>query len=41
MIAEGMVKQRFVDKILKEEAEIIKKLQLDIVNAWEIVDTVD
>lgn len=40
MIAEGMVKQRFVDKILKEEAEIIKKLQLDIVNDWEIVDTI-
>lgn len=41
MIAEGMVKQRFIDKILKEEAEVIKKLQLDIVNDWGIVDTVD
>ena len=39
MIAEGMVKQRFVDKILAEEAEIIKKLQLDIVSDWGIVDT--
>ena len=40
MIAEGMVKQRFVDKILKKETEIIKKLQLDIVNDWEIVESI-
>lgn len=38
MIAESMVKQRFVDKILGEEAEIIKKLQLDIVHDWNLVD---
>lgn len=38
MIAEGTIKQRFVDKILKEEAEIIKRLQLDIVSDWGIVD---
>lgn len=39
MIA-NKVKQRFVDKILTEEAEIIKRLQLDIVNDWGIIDNI-
>lgn len=39
MITGGMIKQRFVDKILAEEAEIIKNLQLNIVNDWDIVDS--
>lgn len=36
---EKIIKQRFVDKILQEEADNIKKTQLEIVTDWGIPDS--
>lgn len=34
----NFTKPRFIDKILREEAEIIKKLQLEVVNDYHLED---
>lgn len=33
------VKPKFVDQILKEEADIIKSMQMDVVDEWDINDS--
>jgi hypothetical protein len=38
MISTGLKKNHYVDKILKEEAEVIKRMQLAVVNDWQLED---